>query len=133
VRKQEGGLTTWRRMMRILFTNPMLPTHVSHFFFAGLQNCGTTAFADTLFVNLKRDPTIHVEHPRAYNVPWRKHTPWRYRYNITSPNYNWQEDKDLVLPVVLVREPYRWMQSKLLLFVGWSARSYSTLVHMVSD
>ncbi|GKY96853.1 hypothetical protein MPSEU_000644400 [Mayamaea pseudoterrestris] len=78
---------------------------------AGLQNCGTTAFADTLFVNLKRDETIHAEHPRAYNVPWRKHTPWRYRYNITSEHYAWQEDKDLVLPIVIVREPYRWMQS----------------------
>ena len=81
---------------------------------AGLQNCGTTAFAETLHANLPReqDPTIHVDYQRAYNVPWRKHTPWKYRYNITSTKYQWQEDKDLVFPIVIVREPYRWMQSK---------------------
>ena len=76
---------------------------------AGLQNCGTTAFADTFYNNLVPNPTIHTINPRVYNVPWRKHTPWHYRYNITSPWHGWVENKEHVLPVIVVRDPYRWM------------------------
>jgi hypothetical protein len=52
---------------------------------AGLQNTGTTAFADTLFLNLKPNPTIRSDHPRVYNVPWRKHMEVRYRKTIVNP------------------------------------------------
>jgi hypothetical protein len=76
---------------------------------AGLQNCGTTAFADTFYNNLSPNPTIHSINPRVYNVPWRKHTPWHLRYNITSPFHGWVENKEHVLPVIVVRDPYRWM------------------------
>ncbi|GKY94940.1 hypothetical protein MPSEU_000458900 [Mayamaea pseudoterrestris] len=79
---------------------------------AGLQNCGTTALADTFFNNLSPNPTLHgSDNPRVMNVPWRKHTPWHYRYNITSPYHGWVENKEHVLPVVVVRDPYRWMAS----------------------
>ncbi|GKY97134.1 hypothetical protein MPSEU_000671800 [Mayamaea pseudoterrestris] len=78
---------------------------------AGLQNCGTTAFADTLQHNLVVDPTIHSDSPRAYNVPWRKHTPIQFKDFVTSDSYDWQEDKELVLPIVIARDPYRWMAS----------------------
>lgn len=82
---------------------------------AGLQNCGTTAMADTFFDNFIANPTIKSTNPRAYNVPWRKHTPWHLRFNITSPNYGWSEKKEHVLPVVVVRDPYRWMASMVCL------------------
>jgi hypothetical protein len=78
---------------------------------AGLENCGTTAMAVTLQTNLVVNPTIHSENPRAYNVPWRKHTSIKYKYNSTTLNHGWIEDKDLVFPVVVVRDPYRWMGS----------------------
>jgi hypothetical protein len=84
---------------------------------AGLQNCGTTAYADTLFNNMSPNPTLHnCTNERVYNVPWRKHTPWHFRYNITSPYHGWVENKDHVLPIVVVRDPYRWMAVS-----GWLA------------
>lgn len=72
---------------------------------------GTTAFADTLFFNLAHNPTIRSYNPRVYNVPWRKHTPEHYRFNVTSDSYGWNENKEHVLPVLLVRDPYRWLGS----------------------
>jgi hypothetical protein len=76
----------------------------------GLQNSGTTAIADT-FYNFVPNPTIHSINPRIYDVPWRENTPWHYRDNMTSPHHGWQENKELVLPVIVVRDPYRWMAS----------------------
>jgi hypothetical protein len=43
-------------------------------------------------------------------VPWGKHLPIQYKYRNTFPPDN-MDDPDLVLPIVVVRDPYRWMQS----------------------
>jgi hypothetical protein len=78
---------------------------------AGLHNSGTNALADTMYENFERNPTIRVDNPRVYNIPWRKHTPWQFHENVTARFYDWKENKKHVLPVVVIRDPYRWMNS----------------------
>lgn len=70
---------------------------------AGLHNSGTNALADTFFDNLTPNPSIRSKNPRVYNVPWRKHTPLALRFNVTALFYDWHEDKNHVLPVVVIR------------------------------
>jgi hypothetical protein len=70
---------------------------------AGLQNSGTNAAADSLFFNLAPNPSVRSTNPRVYNVPWRKHTPLTYKLNVTATLYDWHEDKQHVLPVVVIR------------------------------
>jgi hypothetical protein len=46
---------------------------------------------------------------RTFSKPWGKHSAAKYKWNKT--NFNNHESKQHVLPVVLVRDPFRWMQS----------------------
>ncbi|GKZ00372.1 hypothetical protein MPSEU_000990200 [Mayamaea pseudoterrestris] len=89
---------------------------------AGLHNSGTNALADTFFDNLAMNPSVRSNNPRVYNTPWRKHTPLEYRYNVTARLYDWHENKHHVLPVVVIRDPYRWMAGmcKLHYNVRWA-------------
>lgn len=76
---------------------------------AGLFNTGTNAMAVSLARNLQhRDGTVLLE--ELFNVPWEKHVPPRFRdENVVAQDRG--IDLRLVLPVVLVRDPYWWMQS----------------------
>ena len=84
---------------------------------AGMFNSGSTAFGISLQAN------CHFPNRRSKDysndlvkdvggmlnqVPWAKHKDARWKYNFTI-----QPDipKDNVLPIVLVRDPYFWMQS----------------------
>jgi hypothetical protein len=98
---------------------------------AGLYNTGTNAFAHLLNYNVK-DLGNHED----WEVPWQKvrfkyaslfrsccfisltplslrcvvqHSPAKFRMEKTNQNHN--ESKTRVLPVVLIREPFWWMQS----------------------
>ena len=74
---------------------------------AGLFNTGTNALAKLLQRNLQ---TIEQSHYFYYDVPWGKHVPYHKRWNVTLPKHN-PTPKSLVLPIVLIRDPYWWMQS----------------------
>jgi hypothetical protein len=75
---------------------------------AGLWNTGTTALSKYFNINME---LYSVNESIAFpTVTWGKHTVLRYKYNVTWPRGN-REDRDLILPVVIVRDPYRWMQS----------------------
>jgi len=83
---------------------------------AGLYNSGTNAMERSMALNFHGqlvDPGL------LFRVPWGKHLPpSEYRLTNTYPRRpskageeNEREDPRTVLPVVLVRDPYRWMRS----------------------
>jgi hypothetical protein len=87
---------------------------------AGNFNSGTTAFALSLQSNCRfphrnesssqqfsNDKVSNV-HGMLSQVPWAKHKMAIYKYNHTILS---TVPKDHVLPVVLVRDPFYWMQS----------------------
>jgi hypothetical protein len=71
---------------------------------AGLYNTGTNALGHLLSYNVK-----DLGHHQNYDVPWNKHAPPEFKWEKTNLNNN--ESKAHVLPVVLIREPFWWMQS----------------------
>lgn len=90
---------------------------------AGLFKTGTNAFAKSLERNLQQDDEVWDEQIRQrakseggfaesglYDVPWEKHIHVKYRWESTAW-FGKGVDKKLVLPVVLVRDPYWWMRS----------------------
>jgi hypothetical protein len=99
---------------------------------AGMFNSGTTAFGISLqancrFVNhpanISNDLVTDV-HGMLNQVPWAKHKIAHNKYNNTiHPDIA----KDHVLPVVLVRDPYFWMQS--MCKQGYGARWDHTVKH----
>lgn len=72
---------------------------------AGLFHSGLDIMAATLYANhfLQDD----IEDDKSWQVPWGKHTPVQFT---TSQIYKHQDWKS-ILPVVVVRDPYRWMNS----------------------
>jgi len=70
---------------------------------AGLFNTGTNALVDTLDLNFR-----HVEDRLHYNLPGGKHAPLE---NIEWTKTNTQSNPPTFLPIVLVRDPFRWMAS----------------------
>jgi hypothetical protein len=75
---------------------------------AGQMNSGTNALGKYLFENLSIRMNQFGGGMLAY-VPWHKHG-WislRDRYKFGPP-----QDVNSVLPVVIIRDPYFWMQSK---------------------
>lgn len=73
---------------------------------AGLFHTGSNAMAVSLSMNWKKKQNY-----RDYDVPWGKHLPpIKYRWYKTIPRNN-TDDKRLVLPIVLIRDPFRWMQT----------------------
>lgn len=81
----------------------------------GLFNTGTNAFHTALHANLyngsheRRIVSDPHEIEKMYGVPWFKHSPlearddWAKRQSAVAANS--------ILTIILVREPYRWMQS----------------------
>jgi hypothetical protein len=117
---------------------------------AGLYNSGTTALAHALVDNLPRTKFSATAAGSALEeqirqgqkstasgnnsnsntiispgVPWGKHLPLKYKYINTFPVDN-ADDPDLVLPIVVVRDPYRWMQSMVRVRVNISISSTRT-------
>ena len=77
----------------------------------GLYNTGTNALAWYFLENIEKigeKDLLGQLHP--YELPWGKHTSATHRLNVTFPQNN-TESPYFVLPVILVRDPYRWMQS----------------------
>lgn len=75
---------------------------------AGLWNVGTNALVGHLLNNLiGYDPTANQTEA---TVTWGKHTPLYLKYNITWPEKK-PESRDHILPIVVVRDPYRWLQA----------------------
>ena len=75
---------------------------------AGLWNSGTTALSQSFVLNLhnyQSDAPIYVP-----TVTWGKHTPLMFRLKTTWPPGN-RESRNHILPVLIVRDPYRWLQS----------------------
>jgi hypothetical protein len=72
---------------------------------AGLYNSGTNAFAMNLGSNFES-----LEESDNYTVPWSKHMLPEFR---SGPFESWNIviDPDLILPLVLVRDPLLWMKS----------------------
>lgn len=69
---------------------------------AGLFNTGTNAMEYNLQHN--------VNAPSAWQVPWGKHRMEFVRLNHTAPGAE-NRVKAHVLPVVMIRDPFHWMQS----------------------
>lgn len=77
---------------------------------AGLWNTGSTALSKSFnhnFIGYGFDPEAPIWNP---TVTWGKHTPLYLKHTNTWPEDN-KEDRDFILPIVLVRDPYRWMNS----------------------
>ena len=75
---------------------------------AGLYNTGTHALAAALQDNLSH---LNPNNQTHWDVVWGKHVPLKYRnVNVWGP-----EDTivtpDQILPIVVVRDPFRWMQA----------------------
>jgi hypothetical protein len=84
---------------------------------AGLFNTGTNAMAASLARNLQQNYPLGDEETLNFTkidellrVPWDKHVPPRFR-GINVLDRDQGIDLRLVLPVVMVRDPYGWMQS----------------------
>lgn len=71
---------------------------------AGLFNSGTNALSFLLRQN------IIMPQKAQWQVPWGKHRLERIRHNHTAPNMD-HLDKKHVLPIVIVKEPFSWLQS----------------------
>ena len=77
----------------------------------GLYNTGTNALAWYFLENIENigeKDLLGQLHP--YELPWGKHTSATHRLNVTFPQNN-TESPYFVLPIILLRDPYRWMQS----------------------
>ena len=86
---------------------------------AGLYHTGTNALIQSLHRNLQQNLSVwnasiqthYQDHLwELFNVPWSKHMPVQFRWNVTAPS-DAGINKTLILPVVLVRDPYWWMMS----------------------
>ena len=78
----------------------------------GLYNTGTNALAWYFLENIEdigKKDLLGQLHP--YELPWGKHTSAIHRLNVTFPPNTTDILPPYVLPIILVRDPYRWMQS----------------------
>lgn len=79
---------------------------------AGLFNTGTNAFADSLHLNFRQVQTLTRT---EYNLLGGKHTNLKYRSWARRIDEYGVDSKDnsvfTELPIVLIRDPYRWMGS----------------------
>lgn len=77
-----------------------------HIRIAGLYNTGTNALSAALINNVKEWDGHKWE---KYGVPWGKHQPAEFRWSQTDPE--WEENSKFILPVISMKDPYRWMSS----------------------
>jgi hypothetical protein len=83
---------------------------------AGLFNTGTTALEVYLRENILSNTNRHTKDTA---VPWGKHRLWSLRHafwpsranDTSSSRIHAHENKDDILPIVIVRDPFSWMQS----------------------
>ena len=81
---------------------------------AGLFNTGTNLLQELISQNCYFKNGNKGNFGMEFEVPWGKHIPFTYRYNHTAHtgNNRYQGmDPTKTLPVVMVRDPYTWMQS----------------------
>jgi hypothetical protein len=104
---------------------------------AGLYNTGTNSLQRTIQCNLysrsssfattNKNPKQqqlaatakqHVMPSMLLQVPWGKHLPVKYKYHNVHPVFQQKQrntvivkNPGLVLPIVVIRDPYRWAQS----------------------
>jgi len=114
------GLESCERYRSLLskqhnWTKPMVRT-------AGLYNTGTNAFDQSLERNFEELHSI----PK-HDVPWGKHVEVKYRLKNKYPRGN-PEPPHLVLPVVLVKDPYGWMNSMASLYNFTARKLFSLLI-----
>jgi hypothetical protein len=105
---------------------------------AGIFNTGTNAMAVSLARNIQQNYELWNDRVRSkfsrkrdrlFNVPWEKHVPPRFRKeNVVAQDQD--IDLRLVLPVVMVRDPYWWMQS-MVCFFERCVRSLPIYLHAV--
>lgn len=81
---------------------------------AGMYNTGTNALAKLFELNWKNHSEQFAYTLKGsyfkWDVPFGKHVPYHKRNNVTVPGGN-PTPKDLVLPIVLIKDPLWWMQS----------------------
>jgi hypothetical protein len=78
----------------------------------GLFNTGTNAFSVAVYLNLRDTMQLEGNYSQIQaqaEVPWKKHWPAEARSH-------WVDNTDpklvqQIMPVVLIRDPFRWMQS----------------------
>mmetsp|Transcript_7723 Transcript_7723/g.11221 ORF Transcript_7723/g.11221 Transcript_7723/m.11221 type:complete len:422 (+) Transcript_7723:61-1326(+) len=83
---------------------------------AGLFNTGTNLIASLLEFNChfpnRRPPKKRLEsNGVTWQTPWGKHSPPEFRNQTVDDPFFKTMNKDYVLPVVAIREPYEWMIS----------------------
>jgi hypothetical protein len=80
---------------------------------AGLFNTGTNPFAMYISANCKMPYSKNKrEAGMKWQAPWGKHMLADYKWNNTAKN-DAKVNKTNVMPVVLIRDPYSWMQASL--------------------
>jgi len=97
---------------------------------AGLYNSGTHALISSLEDNLP-----HLNSGSVSDVPWGKHLRISHREEQLFPKNDTETPLDTVLPVIVVRDPFRWMTSMVsfarcylnLSFVDTSGTKYAFL------
>lgn len=72
---------------------------------AGMFNTGTNYLDITMHHNI-----YGLQHENLWQVPWGKHRMAYVKWNHTAPEMD-EYNKTHVLPVVVIRDPYSWMQS----------------------
>jgi hypothetical protein len=85
----------------------------------GLFNTGTNAFAVAVYLNLREALDLEGNYSQIQaqaEVPWNKHWPVEARSH-------WEDKTDpklvqQVMPLVLIRDPFRWMQSMVRIIVA---------------
>jgi hypothetical protein len=96
---------------------------------AGLFNTGTNPFAMYIEANCKMPHNTHDRHGGTrWQVPWGKHMLASRRMTNTA-SHDFKVNKTNVMPIVLVRDPYSWMQSMVSLgFFQSYTRAWGTPV-----
>ena len=96
----------------------MVPRHDRYTAPAGMFNTGTN--------NLELNMQKNLEGIRAlYQVPWGKHRMEARRLKHTAPGAG-KFNQSNCLPVVIVRDPYHWMQSMVRIGIGISIHENQT-------
>jgi hypothetical protein len=124
-------LPTWKQVRHLYGDGPVVMgscTAVSpgaQIRVAGLYNSGTSVVAATLRDNLaflfpeqpqQRD--ADADAPKVWEVPYGKHVPAKYR--------DVADEDEEILPIVVVRDPFRWMASMVCIL---GERFHSLLSH----
>jgi hypothetical protein len=100
------GLETCAEYRRSVDTNDPRTKRLNGLRIAGLYNSGTNALGKTIVMNMEGQNSIEKDWgDPGPSVPWGKHMPPRYRLS----NRFLPDDPFNVMPVVIVRDPYRWL------------------------